>query len=249
MSSPGAYSLCSANSIDAAGVRVPGAARRTPPRRSRAPARSSIRGARYPGSSASAGMARPLLGRRDGLRSAAIDELCAPRPSASAWKLRIKRWTSTGAASAQTSSMDGGEPAIEMARALAPASGTARPAAPRPRRHFSMNSGASGSAGRVARRARPRTSPRAATPAREAPDPAAGGSVRRQHLAQRRAMARRHAGGRSAPPLCRRVVDVDLEHEAIELRLGEGIGALLLDRVLGREHQERQRQRVRRRRR
>ncbi len=42
-----------------------------------------------------------------------------------------------------------------------------------------------------------------------------------------------------------RVVDVDLEHEAIELRLGQRIGALLLDRVLGGEHEERQRQLVR----
>jgi hypothetical protein len=29
------------------------------------------------------------------------------------------------------------------------------------------------------------------------------------------------------------------EHEAVELRLGQGIGALLLDRVLRREHEER----------
>ena len=36
--------------------------------------------------------------------------------------------------------------------------------------------------------------------------------------------------------------DVDLEEEAVELRLGEGIGALLLERVLGGEHMERRRQ-------
>jgi hypothetical protein len=42
-----------------------------------------------------------------------------------------------------------------------------------------------------------------------------------------------------------RIVDVDLEHEAIELRLGQRIRAFLLHRVLGREHQERQWQLVR----
>ena len=34
------------------------------------------------------------------------------------------------------------------------------------------------------------------------------------------------------------VVDVDLEHEAVELGLGERIGAFLLDRVLGGEDEE-----------
>src|SRR5256885_6518227 len=32
------------------------------------------------------------------------------------------------------------------------------------------------------------------------------------------------------------------EHEAVELCLGQGIGALLLDRVLGGEHEERRRE-------
>ena len=35
------------------------------------------------------------------------------------------------------------------------------------------------------------------------------------------------------------VADPDLEHEAVALRLGQRIGALLLDRILGREDQER----------
>src|SRR5438034_3626597 len=39
-----------------------------------------------------------------------------------------------------------------------------------------------------------------------------------------------------------RSADVDLEHEAIELRLGQRIRTLLLDRVLGREDEERQRE-------
>ena len=37
----------------------------------------------------------------------------------------------------------------------------------------------------------------------------------------------------------RRVLDDDVEHEAIELRFGQRIGALELDRVLRREDEER----------
>ncbi len=37
----------------------------------------------------------------------------------------------------------------------------------------------------------------------------------------------------------RRVGDLQLEHEAVHLRLGQGVGAFLLDRVLRREHEER----------
>ena len=43
----------------------------------------------------------------------------------------------------------------------------------------------------------------------------------------------------------RRVVDVDLEQEAIELGFGQRVGALLLDGVARREHLERIGQRVR----
>ena len=42
----------------------------------------------------------------------------------------------------------------------------------------------------------------------------------------------------------RRVADPELEHEAVELGLGQRIGALLLDRVLGGQHEERLGQRV-----
>jgi hypothetical protein len=37
----------------------------------------------------------------------------------------------------------------------------------------------------------------------------------------------------------RRVLDHDVEHEAIELRLGQRIGPFLLDRILRREHEQR----------
>ena len=43
----------------------------------------------------------------------------------------------------------------------------------------------------------------------------------------------------------RRVVDEDLQHEAVDLRLRQRIGALRLDRVLRREHEERPRHRER----
>ncbi len=36
-----------------------------------------------------------------------------------------------------------------------------------------------------------------------------------------------------------RVVHQDVEHEPVELRLGKRVGPLLLDRVLGRQHEER----------
>ena len=41
-----------------------------------------------------------------------------------------------------------------------------------------------------------------------------------------------------------RVADVDVEHEPVELRFGQRIGAFLLDRVLRRQHEERLRQPV-----
>ena len=51
-------------------------------------------------------------------------------------------------------------------------------------------------------------------------------------------------GGDDHPPLRleRRIVDVDLHEEPVELSLGQRIGALLLDRVLGRQNMERCRQ-------
>ena len=38
--------------------------------------------------------------------------------------------------------------------------------------------------------------------------------------------------------ILRRIIDPQLEHEPIELGLGERIGAFLLDRILRREHEE-----------
>ena len=39
--------------------------------------------------------------------------------------------------------------------------------------------------------------------------------------------------------LARRITDLQLQHEAIDLRFGQRIGAFLFDRVLRREHEER----------
>jgi hypothetical protein len=42
-----------------------------------------------------------------------------------------------------------------------------------------------------------------------------------------------------------RVIDLDQEHEAVELGLGQRVGAFLFDRVLGGEHEKRRLQRCR----
>ena len=44
--------------------------------------------------------------------------------------------------------------------------------------------------------------------------------------------------------VARGIIDADHEHEAVELRLGQRIGALLLDRVLRRQDEERRIERV-----
>ena len=41
-----------------------------------------------------------------------------------------------------------------------------------------------------------------------------------------------------------RIANLDVQHEAVELRFGQGIGAFLLDGVLRRQNKERQIQRV-----
>ena len=65
---------------------------------------------------------------------------------------------------------------------------------------------------------------------------------------QRRRDANRHVGRRLLHDLelflLVRVVDEDVEHEAVELGLGQRIGAFLLDRVLRGQHEERLGQRV-----
>jgi hypothetical protein len=57
--------------------------------------------------------------------------------------------------------------------------------------------------------------------------------------------ARRHALDDAPLVVAAGVVDHDLQHEAVDLRLGQRIGALGLDRVLRRHHEERRGHRVR----
>ncbi len=71
-----------------------------------------------------------------------------------------------------------------------------------------------------------------------------GQLARREHLAGVAAAVQRALDDRHLVAL-RRVVDDELEHEAVDLRLGQRVRALGLDRVLRREHEERRRHRVR----
>src|SRR3954465_445302 len=67
---------------------------------------------------------------------------------------------------------------------------------------------------------------------------------RRRHRGNRRLAV---AGGQRQDAVLlrlRRIVDDHVEHETIELRLGQRIGALLLDRILRREHEQRPLERV-----
>ena len=63
-----------------------------------------------------------------------------------------------------------------------------------------------------------------------------------------RANLRGHSGGRrlknAALFLHSRIVDDHVEHEAIELRLGQRVRAFLLDGILCRQHKQRTRQRI-----
>ena len=62
------------------------------------------------------------------------------------------------------------------------------------------------------------------------------GGQHRHHLGE----VAGHGAVEDLPLLDRRgVVDADLRHEAVGLGLGQRIGAFLLDRILGREHEER----------
>ena len=81
---------------------------------------------------------------------------------------------------------------------------------------------------------------------------ARGEDLRLAHDARRaRGVAERLAGALARELQDRRfgrgmrIVDADVQQEAIELRFGQRIGAFLLDRVLRRHDQEQRRQRIR----
>ena len=81
---------------------------------------------------------------------------------------------------------------------------------------------------------------------RHAADQRLGGHQLLGGQRRRRAFLGRAGGGEQhrALGLQHRVADVDLQQEPVELRLGQRVGAFLLDRVLRRQHVERPRQRV-----
>ena len=66
----------------------------------------------------------------------------------------------------------------------------------------------------------------------------------REDLADLGLLAARGAGQDALLFLGRRIVDLDVEHEAVQLRLGQRIGAFLLDRVLRGDGEERVGQRI-----
>ena len=64
-------------------------------------------------------------------------------------------------------------------------------------------------------------------------------ALRRRDVLHRDRLAARHAAHDLLLFVARRVADAELEHEAVDLRFGQRIRALLLDRVLRREDEER----------
>ena len=63
--------------------------------------------------------------------------------------------------------------------------------------------------------------------------------LRRRDVLDGDRLAARHAAHDLLLFVARRIADAQLEHEAVDLRFGQRIRALLLDRVLRREHEER----------
>ena len=171
-------------------------------------------------------------------------------PSASPSKLRSTRWRSAGSADGADVVDADGEAALEERADLrreehAPARRAARR---RSARSACTSSGAPGPSGCVAC---------------EHADRVVLHVPRDRHLAHERLHLEDRRRGDSTGVTCgaraaRRAVEdrvqlvavrerhVELEEEAIELRLGQRIGALHLERVLRREHEERLVERVRR---
>ena len=168
----------------------------------------------------------------------------ASMPSASAWKFTSIRWRSTGGATARTSSSDtAGRPAAPPAPCR-PAATPDRRAGPRPIAPTARTK--SGTRSRfVARRPR-----RAHQPRRVIDTFVGGDDVAHQHARALDLLAGRHRRDARFSPVVvcariarssagARIVDHDVQHEAIELRFRQRIGAFLLDRILRRQHEQR----------
>ena len=165
-------------------------------------------------------------------------------PSARAAKPSAIRWISTGCASAATSSSPGTRRPWISARARIASISACAARGPGPQLTASRTAAwVSGVPGRAARtRSRMRSSTGSPT-----------GSRRISRCAAIRLSASKtgSATASSMPVVARMisrsdaavgVAHVDLQQEPVELRLGQRIGALLLDRVLRRQHVERPRQ-------
>ena len=164
-------------------------------------------------------------------------------PSARAVKVSAMRWRSTGGASAITSSTEGARRSCSSARTRTASirAWLARGPGPQPISSLSSPS--------PSRRGPPGAhQPQDRVDHAVADRDAAHQGLRLDQLARghhRLGRLDAAAGGLDHHAALGRlvgIVDVDLQQEAVELRLGQRVGALLLDRVLGRQHVERLRQ-------
>ena len=165
-------------------------------------------------------------------------------PSARPAKLTAMRCRNTGGASATTSSTDGlNRPSINArARQASIRAWLARGPGPHETKRVIPSAAAAGPAGADQRQDRLDDA--------FADRDAAHQALRRHQLGDIHRRPRPvlgDAGGRDqhfALGLAVGIIDVDLQQEPVELGLGQRIGAFLLQRVLGRQHMKRPRQRM-----
>ena len=193
------------------------------------------------GDSAAAGGARPAQARRAASATSRTMS-SAFFPAASAWKFTTIRCRSTGERHRVEVLEVGHRPAVHRRARLRPEHQVLRrPAARRPRpRTPSRSSGASASAGRVIRASFTAacTTTRGAGTRRTSPISSSSSSPDSTGSSAVAARPRRPLDDLLLL-LARRVLDVQLEHEPVELRLGQRIRPFLLDRVLRGQHEER----------
>ena len=161
-------------------------------------------------------------------------------PSASAWKLVTRRCRSTGSGHGLDVLQAGVGRPSSAARALAPSTRFCAARGPAPQLRNSLARGwASSLCARVSRASR--TAKSTTLSATGTPRTSRCNSRMSSAIDDLRGLLTR--GARRAPDDLQflvpvRVVDPDVEHEAVELRLGQRVGALLLDGILGGEHEE-----------
>ena len=243
-SSPGAYSLCSANSTDWPWWGLRCSPESTP---STMAARAQLR---RPGQAREHGrveQAHRRLGHFT-CSSSRSTSVAARHALALGAEVGEHAVASTGRASARTSSTRGHEAPVEDGAGLGAEDQVlagARAGAPG---HVLLARSRGRPAPWGAWRAPgpPRSAPRGRPPARAAPAPGAARMRSGESTLLQRRAGRRRWWSRtiSTSSSADGVVDVDVEHEAVELGLGQRVGALLLDGVLRGEHEERQVERV-----